>query len=376
MKHDDRYIVWDFIRGVSALIVCSTHLRAAMFTSFSELESSSLFDKIFYFLTGFGHQAVIVFFVLSGFFVGGSILKSIDKFNMKQYLIARLSRLWVVLLPMLALTYVIDSIIATNLPQLLNGEHLPTLNSGPSSDYSISTTTLLSNILFLQTIFSPVYGSNGPLWSLANEFWYYMLFPLLLIVFGRLRGTWAPRVLCLLLVVIILAYATPSILEGFVIWLMGVAVFILLGRNSERTHVRAKLISGSLFAVALIDSKLHLIHSFLHISSDILISICFSLFLLCLNTSKFPSMIRHYFTFVGKWLSEISFTMYLAHFPIVMLIYTYGYKNGQVVLSFDTLLIYFAWLLVIVITSFCLWFLFEKHTSKARYFISKLANLK
>lgn len=33
--------------------------------------------------------------------------------------------------------------------------------------------------MFLQTRFTPVFGSNGPLWSLFNEFWYYVLFPAL-----------------------------------------------------------------------------------------------------------------------------------------------------------------------------------------------------
>jgi len=37
--------------------------------------------------------------------------------------------------------------------------------------------TLLGNLLFLQTILCETFGSNGPLWSLANEFWYYALFP-------------------------------------------------------------------------------------------------------------------------------------------------------------------------------------------------------
>jgi len=49
---------------------------------------------------------------------------------------------------------------------------------------------LPANVFFLQTITVPVYGSNSPLWSLANEFWYYLLFPLLLLApqRGWLKG--------------------------------------------------------------------------------------------------------------------------------------------------------------------------------------------
>ena len=40
---------------------------------------------------------------------------------------------------------------------------------------------LFSNIFFLQGIYTPTFGTDGALWSLANEFWYYLLFPLGLI---------------------------------------------------------------------------------------------------------------------------------------------------------------------------------------------------
>jgi len=38
---------------------------------------------------------------------------------------------------------------------------------------------LLENLGFVQTVSVPVYGTNGPLWSLANEFWYYVMFSLI-----------------------------------------------------------------------------------------------------------------------------------------------------------------------------------------------------
>ncbi len=36
---------------------------------------------------------------------------------------------------------------------------------------------LLCNAAFLQTAACPQFAANGALWSLFNEFWYYMLFP-------------------------------------------------------------------------------------------------------------------------------------------------------------------------------------------------------
>src|ERR1700722_8142246 len=43
-----------------------------------------------------GHEAVMVFFVLSGYFVGGSALRAVRKgyLSWKKYLFQRLTRLW------------------------------------------------------------------------------------------------------------------------------------------------------------------------------------------------------------------------------------------------------------------------------------------
>ena len=56
----------DLIRAIAAFAVMVGHLRALFFADFAYLQSKSLPLGALYFFTGFGHQAVIVFFVLSG----------------------------------------------------------------------------------------------------------------------------------------------------------------------------------------------------------------------------------------------------------------------------------------------------------------------
>ena len=73
--NNQRFFWLDVVRGLSAIAVCAGHLRSVMFVDYSNLQTPSLLQKVFYGLTGLGHQAVMVFFVLSGFFVGGSILR-------------------------------------------------------------------------------------------------------------------------------------------------------------------------------------------------------------------------------------------------------------------------------------------------------------
>src|ERR1035441_502485 len=51
----------------------------------------------------------------------------------------------------------------------------------PSVALRSTLPAFFGNLFFLQSVVSPVFGSNGPLWSLSYEFWYYILFPVLMI---------------------------------------------------------------------------------------------------------------------------------------------------------------------------------------------------
>ena len=67
---------------------------------------------VWWFLTAytFAHGAVVVFFVLSGFLVGGAVIERAraGKAYLRTYLIDRTSRIYVVLLPTLALCAILD----------------------------------------------------------------------------------------------------------------------------------------------------------------------------------------------------------------------------------------------------------------------------
>jgi len=113
----------DLMRGLAALMVCAGHLRAFLLVDSAKIQSPGLITKALYFLTGLGHQAVVVFFVLSGFFVGGGIVKahSQNKWVWKLYAIRRLSRFWIVLLPALLLTLILDLLGRHLFPDGYNG---------------------------------------------------------------------------------------------------------------------------------------------------------------------------------------------------------------------------------------------------------------
>src|SRR5262245_58098833 len=50
----------DLVRGLAALLVLAGHVRAYIFQNYSEAEQTSVLLKAFYFVTGLGHEAVII----------------------------------------------------------------------------------------------------------------------------------------------------------------------------------------------------------------------------------------------------------------------------------------------------------------------------
>ena len=213
-------------RWVAAWLVVAEHARSLVFVDYGDLQSPGLLAKGFYFLTGFGHEAVMVFFVISGYLVGGKVwsLYREGRFGWKRYIADRASRLYAVLLVALLLGAALDwsGYLFFNQYGLYNQGYegsIAVLGTAPVE--KMGWRDFLGNALFLQTIAGPTFGSNGPLWSLAYEWWYYILFPsMVVLVFRRsLMGVVVGALLTLLLLFVLPADA----IWLFGIWLLGVA---------------------------------------------------------------------------------------------------------------------------------------------------------
>jgi len=85
----------DALRGFAALSVLLNHWRDALFVDYPRLAHHNPLTAVAYLVAGLGHQWVIVFFVLSGYLVGGSVLRSVSagRWSWRSYLLARLTRL-------------------------------------------------------------------------------------------------------------------------------------------------------------------------------------------------------------------------------------------------------------------------------------------
>lgn len=319
-----------------------------------------------------GHEAVIVFFVLSGYFVGGSVLRSFreTKFSWTKYLLHRMTRLWVVLIPALVIGWSLDQCgmhLLHGTHNLYSGYSSPEIAPGLSQRLTLGA--FLGNVFFLQGIVTPCLGTNLPLWSLAYEFWFYLLFPLALVALGRSEQAAVGRAgaaCCFLAFALLCGWI---IMAYFAIWLIGAAIAsmpLILSKPQRKFGVK-------IFSVLLVAALyLGLKYSINILLSDFILATVVGLLVWIIlhdraNTTKLG------YRNVAQHLSKISYTMYLVHLPalaficsVVMPIWTpWALSAAALGKLAGICLVVFAW-------SWIIYWLFERNTDMVRLKISRL----
>lgn len=144
-----KIIVLEALRGAAALYVFVHH---------SHIFKNEGFGRLFY----FGQEAVIAFFLLSGFVIFFS--SSQQNLSIRTYLLQRIKRIYPIFLASLAIAYASQSIIAD---RWLNIEPLQL----------IGNLSMLQDVSALKPgVWVDTYYGNSPLWSLSYEWWFYLLF--------------------------------------------------------------------------------------------------------------------------------------------------------------------------------------------------------
>jgi peptidoglycan/LPS O-acetylase OafA/YrhL len=349
------------LRALAAFEVFGSHWRSFLLVDWGDVSARGPASAGLYLATGFSHQAVVVFFVLSGFLVGGNALEAFQtgRWSSRRYSIRRLTRLWIVLIPALVLTWLWHCVFRQlGVPGPSSGAHDV---ANHIADFTLST--FVGNVFFLQTIVVPTYGNNDPLWSLANEFWYYVVFPLGL---NAWFGRGAARVISAVAALAICWWLPWSIISAGAIWLLGVAAF-RLARTAERWS-RARVLSHRALAFAAIAGSL-VATKFGHwFGSDYVLGACVA--------ATLPSLAVHapraraYRKLVNV-AADASYTLYLTHFPLLYW--------GRVLVAADHRLqptasglgIYVLGLAATLLYTLMLWWLFERRTPAVARFIQR-----
>jgi peptidoglycan/LPS O-acetylase OafA/YrhL len=311
--------IWlDAIRGLAAVEVFMGHLRPVCFETDPGLPGlSGMLIKAFYFITSLSHQAVMIFFVLSGFLVGGNVfaeLRETGGVRLWPYIAARVARIHSVLIPALLLGGALDAAGAYGLQASDIYEHgfFHRVLWWPLSQ-GLTWQVFLGNLACVQTVFTPVFGTNGPLWSLTNEFWYYFLFPALLLALWRGARGWR-RVAAFATAVAVLWMLGPGRDFYFLIWLAGLAArFLLPVRWSLPTWC-----AGLVFCTVSFCCKSASLQSGA-VRLGLLDSVMAGAFVIFLwSLAKRPMPMPGWLTPGVRGLAASSFTLYACHFPMVI----------------------------------------------------------
>jgi peptidoglycan/LPS O-acetylase OafA/YrhL len=315
---------FDLVRGLAAVAVLIYHVRYRFFLDYKDLGARDSLSLAWYTLTSFGHDAVMVFFVLSGFLVGGTVIRAFRerRWNPRHYVLSRATRLYVVLVPALALTLFWDQ-----LGLHWFGHH--TIYTGVAAAYrhdffNVASRSgirpIVGNLLFMQTITVPPFGSNDALWSLAFEGWYYVMFPLAAVV-GLSRSSAIRRITALAILVFVVWAVGKTIAWYSSLWLLGAMVAILPTiRLFHRGNARWLIVVG-LAVVGWV--------ALTHVSSiraalggalfniDASIALAFALWLYICVHDRAP-LSSGLYARAARTLAGGSYTLYAVHLPLLV----------------------------------------------------------
>lgn len=316
------------------------------------------------------HKAVIMFFVMSGFLIGGPVIEAMQsqRFDPFKYFIDRLTRLWIVILPALLMTALLDG-LAFNYGggDALLASRVPFFPEWWSSLEPDSIKTFVLNAFFMQMIIGFQYGTNLSLWSISNEFWYYILLPAGLGMFVFKRSA---RIVCVLLSLFIISlfiYSAKPNDEGrsvayfmmFVIWMMGAAAYCFYDNMRRRYFAAFSLIvAGFMFVF------------FKRIYPDALgydFALGFFAVFLILMAKDIPA---GHLKRISDFFSGYSFSLYALHLPLTFCLMSFDPQLASPqLIRYDTVLRFILYLLAINAASIVLWALTERHTAAVRRFV-------
>jgi len=284
----------DIVRVIASFAVLFQHL-------------SMYNNDVFAFFSNYGHPAVMGFFILSGYviaFVADQREKTLD-----IYLKHRFARLYSVMIVAWLLTIILD----TSGVLISNNQTYEGIIA--SDNYLVR---IFAHVFFLQQSWfnSIQFFSNQPLWSLAYEFWYYLLFGLIFLYKGKYK---------LSLIVIVALIMGPVIFVYGAIWFAGAYLYKLHQREFNISPALASVIF--VISVPIIFSYPYWNHILLPTDLPSMGKLSLRTYLDDLIFAVFIFINIFYFKYtlfsfsliapIIRFLSGISFSLYVFHFPLI-----------------------------------------------------------
>jgi peptidoglycan/LPS O-acetylase OafA/YrhL len=307
----------DLLRLLAALAVLVSHSVSLTFRPPQPLPNS------------LGHNAVIVFFLLSGYVIAFVVDRKENE--AREFWVSRLARIYSVALPAIFLTPLVDGIgLALD----------PALYAGGLTTHDFPAVRILASLGFVNELWlvSIMPFSNSPYWSLCYEMAYYLLFSIFCFSARRTRWWWiglaalviGPKILLLapvwVLGVVLYRHRrwyAISLRAGWMLWILslaGIGAFQYFDVSKSVSHWTAAQLGGRLYT---------LLHFSQHFLADYPLAA-----LMAMNFVGFRRIAEQF----ARWLaagapairltSSLTFSIYLLHLPFVMLFRTVWHGMG------------------------------------------------
>ncbi|MDV6332324.1 acyltransferase [Asticcacaulis sp. 201] len=361
MEHSQsKYDFIDVVRALAAAFVVISHVQQIVI---DRPLAAGIVNQALSFATTQGENAVVVFFVISGFWIIRSVTRTAETFSWGNYLLARLTRLWVVLLPALVFGGVLDFMGTTWFPSALYNGTQGAVSLTNSVSQSLGPVTFLGNIAFLQRLLVNTFGSNGPLWSLSYEFWYYIYFPALWFLLKSKK-----------LYFILPALAFLPFVPGlhlFGIWLLGGVVYFLAEKRPLKIQTRGVHFGLSLLIFLWSLGIANLVNDHKMIA-NVLVAISFAVLLYCALTAKLrmPKVLSP----VARFGASSSYSLYAMHFPLIVFVLNFIVPQHRLAANWSSWLLVFTLPIPVVIIGYVFSIMTEANTEKVKAAVRKVTS--
>ncbi len=347
-----RHLPWiDWLRFLAAFAVLMVHTRGAAFVEYGALPAGQHHPlvAVAFACTRIGGEAVLLFFVLSGFLVGGRLFDRVvaGEFRTLDYALDRVTRIFIPLLPALGLTFGVSYLL----------------------DAPINYFSFAANTIGLQEVVAPTLNLNDPLWSLSFEIWFYVLGGSLAWLVQKEKMAVVPALFFLA------SLAVFSKLGGSYLfcWVLGAVAWRIRPRRPSLALFGCGLV---LIAVGAVMAQLNLntvsiglknVHHWLPgvPMVRLVLATGYGLVLQFLVACPPSSGLLQGFERMGSKLAASSYTLYLTHYPVLALLSYLGWKRAARV-DLHSSALFVGAVLVCCCVTWGLYFAFESRTSSVR----------
>lgn len=343
----------DSLRGISALVVLTGHL-ALMTPQFSAAFFNEPYDSpivrllmntiLHTFVAG--HEAVLLFFTLSGFVLALPFLKNERVFSYSDYIIKRFCRIYIPYICVMT----IASLLMVSLSDYKGHSGMVPFFSLNRWDHPLTLEAIISYIFMLGYDNTNV---NGPTWSLVHEMRISFFFPLIMLLvikfnwkISLLVGTFISMFIFAIFSVIESTISNAIIHSVFAsfkntfyyatFFIFGAIFAKHLGIVKSIFDKFNKIVKGSLFLVSLIfinfdeiipaakaDYSNPYFNQLIYMFGEWIVALgVLILFTFAIYSVKFQNFLKFP---LFLWLGKISYSLYLTHLvTLIVVMYTLG----------------------------------------------------